>query len=108
MNYTATGANALENWYLMNRAASKKLSVNIDIRLWTFHKMFMNHIKNMVWITFLVFTELCTGYNIAKGFEKFRIETIWIDYHALKITTQPTDSKKNSNPWPLHLAFQLK
>ena len=45
--------------------------------------MFMDHIKNMIWITSLVFTESGTDYNIAKDFRKVRIETIETDYQAL-------------------------
>ena len=68
--------------------------------------MFMNHIKNMGWITSLVFTESGTDYNIAKYFGQFRIEAIETDYQALEIATQPTDNtKKTKIVRPLHLAF---
>ena len=40
----------------------------------------MNHIKNIVWITSLFFTESVTDYNLAKDFEPVRIETIETDY----------------------------
>ena len=53
--------------------------------------MFMNHIKNMGWITSIIFTESGTDYNIAKYFGQVKIETIEIDYQALEIATQPTD-----------------
>ena len=42
--------------------------------------MYMNHIKNMGWITFLVFTELSTDYNMVKYDGQFKIETIELDY----------------------------
>ena len=54
----------------------------------------MNHIKNMGWITSLVFTESGTDYNIAKYFGQVKIETIETDYQALEIATQPTDNIK--------------
>ena len=75
INYSATGANALKNWYLMTRKDPTKLSVEKDFRFWTFHEMFMNHIKNMSWITYLVFTKSGIDYNIVKYFGQFRIET---------------------------------
>ena len=59
--------------------------------------MIMNHIQNMGWIIFLVFTESGTDYNIAKDFGQVIIETIEIDYQSLKIFTLPTDNIKNSN-----------
>ena len=52
--------------------------------------MFMNQIENMGWITYLVFTESGTYYNIAKDFGQVKIETIEIDYQALEIANQPT------------------
>ena len=58
------------------------------------HKMFMNRIRNICWITSLVFTESGTDYNIAKDFGKVRIDTIEKDYQALEIATQPTDNIK--------------
>ena len=45
--------------------------------------MFMNHIKNMGWITYLVFTKSGTDYNIAEDFGQVIIETIEVDYQAL-------------------------
>ena len=78
----------------MNRAAPTKLSVVKDFRFWTFHEMFMNRIKNMGWITSLVFIKSGTNYNIAKDFLQVIIETIEIDYQALEIATQPTDNIK--------------
>ena len=60
----------------MTRSAPTKLSVDKDFRFWPFHEMFMNHIKNMGWITYLVFTKSDTDYNIAKDFGQVRIETI--------------------------------
>ena len=56
--------------------------------------MFMNHIKNMGWITSIVFAESGTYYNIAKDFGQLKIETIETDYQALEIVTQPTDNIK--------------
>ena len=94
INYTATRANALKNWHLMTRAASKKPSIKKDFRFWPFHEMFMNHIENMGWITSLIITESGTDYNIAKDFEQVKIEKIETDYQALKIATQPTDNIK--------------
>ena len=70
MNYSAIGANALPNWYLVTRAASTKLSVKKDFRFWPFHEMFMNKIENMGWLTSLVFSESGTYYNIAKDLDK--------------------------------------
>ena len=94
INYTATGANTLKNWDLMTRASHTKLSVEKDFRFWPFHEMFTNHIKNMGWITSLIFTESGTDYNIAKDFGQVRIDTIEKDYQALEIATQPTDNIK--------------
>ena len=54
----------------------------------------MNHIKDMGWITSLVFTESGEDYNIAKYFGQIKIETIEIDYQTLEIATQPTDMIK--------------
>ena len=88
INSDATVENALKNWDLMKRASPKKLSSENDFRIWTFHDMFMNHIKNMGWITSLVFTKLGRYYNIAKYFGQVRIETIDIDYQAMEISTQ--------------------
>ena len=70
--------------------------------------MFMNHIKNMVWITFLVFTESVTNYSIAKDFQQVRIETIYTDYQALEIATQPTDNIKTSNSAASTLGFSTQ
>ena len=56
--------------------------------------MFMNHIKNMGWITSLVFTESVIDYNIENDYRQVRIETIETDYQALDIATQPTDNIK--------------
>ena len=56
--------------------------------------MFMNHIKDMGWITSLVFIESGTGYNIAKDFGQVIIETIETYYQALEISIQPTDNIK--------------
>ena len=70
--------------------------------------MFMNHIKNMGWITCLVFTKSGTGYNIAKYFGQVIIETIEIDYQDLEIATQPTDNIKNSNSLTSTLGFSTQ
>ena len=78
----------------MTRAAPTKLSSEKDFRFWPYHEMFMNHIKNMGWITSLVITKSVTYYNIANYFGKFRIETIETDYRDLGISTQPTDNIK--------------
>ena len=43
----------------------------------------MNHIKNMGWITSLVFTESITDYKIAKEFGQVIKETIEMDYQTL-------------------------
>ena len=94
INYAATGANALKNWDLMTRATPTKLSVEKDFRFWPFHEIFMNHIKNMGWITSLIFTESGTDYNITKDFGQFKIEALETDYQALEIATQPTDDIK--------------
>ena len=87
INYAATGANAIKNWDLMNRAAPTKLYVEKDFRFWLFHEMFMNHIKNMGWITSLIFTESGKDHNIAKYFGQVKIETIETDYQVLEIST---------------------
>ena len=79
INYAATRANALKNWYLMTTVAPTKISVEKYFRFWTYHEMFMNHIKNMGWIISLVFTESDTYYNIAKDFGQVKIETIKMD-----------------------------
>ena len=76
----------------MTRAAPTKLSVEKDFRFWPFHEMFMNHIKNMGWITSLIFTESGTDYNNAKYFGQVKIETMETDYQAQEIATQPTDN----------------
>ena len=68
INYAATGANTLKNWDLMTRVAPMKLSIKKDFRFWLFHELFMNRIKNMGWITSLVFIESGTYYNIANYF----------------------------------------
>ena len=94
INYATTGANTLKNWDIMTRAASTKISFEKDFRFWPFHDMFMNHIKNMGWITSIVFTKSGTDYNIAKYFLQVRIETIETYYQALEISTLPTDNIK--------------
>ena len=43
----------------------------------------MNQIKNIGWITSLVFTESGTDYNIAKDFGRVKIDTIETDYQDL-------------------------
>ena len=83
INYTVTVSNALKNWVLMTRVAPIKLSVQKDFRFWSFHEMFVNHIKNMGWIIYLDFTESVTDYNIAKEFVQVKIETIDTDHQAL-------------------------
>ena len=59
-----------------DQSGPTKKSVGKDFRFWLFHEMFMNHIKNMGWITSLVFTGSGIDYNIEKDFGKFRIDTI--------------------------------
>ena len=108
INYIATGANALKNWDIMTRAATTKISVEKDFRFWSFHEMFMNHIKNLGWITYLVFAEAGTDYNIAKDFGQVRIETIDAHYQSMEVATQTTDNTQNKITRPLHLAFQIK
>ena len=76
INYSATRANSLKNWDILTREAPTKLSVEKDFRFWPFYEMFMNHIKNMGWITSIVFTESGTDYSIAKDYGKVRIEAI--------------------------------
>ena len=60
----------------MTRATPTKLSVGEDFRIWPFYEMFMNHIKNMVFLTSIVFTESGIDYNIAKDFGQFKLDTI--------------------------------
>ena len=71
INYTATGASALKNGDLMTKVAPTKLSVDKYFRFWPFHKMFMNNIENMGWLTSIVFTESGTDYNTANNFGQF-------------------------------------
>ena len=78
----------------MTRAAPTKLSIKKDFRFWTFHEMFMNHIKDIDWIKSPVFTKSATDYNIAKDFGQVRLDTIQTDYQALEISTLPTDNIK--------------
>ena len=78
----------------MTREAPMKLSFEKYFLFCPFHDMFMNHIEDMGWITYLVFTESGIHYNIAKGFGQVRIETIETDYQDLEIATQPTDNTK--------------
>ena len=66
-----------------DQSGSHKKSVEKDSRFWPFHEMFMNHIENMGWITYLVFTESGTYYNIAKGFGPIILEIIEKEYQAL-------------------------
>ena len=54
--------------------------------------MLMNHIENMGWITYLIYTESSTDYNIAKDFGQVRLETIETYYRDLEISTLPTDN----------------
>ena len=105
INYAATGANALKTWDLMTTEAPTKISAEKDLRFWPFHEMFMNHIKNMGWITSLVFAESGTDYNIAKDFGQVKIET---DYQALEISTLPTDNNKKSNSASSTLGFSTQ
>ena len=95
INYAVARANTLKIWDLITRAAPTKLSVKKDLRFYPFHEMFMNHIKNMGWLTSLVFTESGTDYNIAKGFGEFKIETIKMEYQALELSTSPNYNIKN-------------
>ena len=81
----------------MSRGASTELSVEKDFQFWPFQEMFMNHMKNMGWITSLVFTESGTDYNIAKYFGQVRLQTIEKDYQALKISISPLITLKNLN-----------
>ena len=78
----------------MTRAPPTKLSVEKDYQFCPFHEMFMNHIKDMGWITSIIFTEPGTDYNIANDFRQVRTDTIERDYQALEIFTQPTDKIK--------------
>ena len=80
INYTTTRVNALINWDIMTRAAPTKKSAEKDFRFLPYHEMFMNNIKNMGWITSLVFTESGTDYNIANYFRQIIIDTIETDY----------------------------
>ena len=60
----------------MTREAPTKLSVKNSFRFWPFHEILMNHIKNMGWLKYLVFTKSGTYYNIAKYFGEVKLETI--------------------------------
>ena len=45
--------------------------------------MFMNNVKNMGWLTSLVFTESGIDYNIAKDFGQVKLDTIKKEYQAM-------------------------
>ena len=92
----------------MTRAAPAKLSVEKDFRFCPFYDMFMNHIKNMGWITYLVFTKSGTDCDIAKDCRKVRIETTETDCQDLEVDTQPTDNIKNSNSAASTLGFSTQ
>ena len=92
ISYATTGANALKNWYLMTRSDRTKLYIEIKFRFWPFHEMFMNHIKNMGWLTYLVFAESGTNYNIAKYFGQVKLEMIKTEYQALELLVSPNDN----------------
>ena len=76
VNYPTTGANALKNLGLMTISAPTKLSIKKDYRFRPFHDIFINYIKNMGWLIYLVFTESGTDYNISNDFCQVKLETI--------------------------------
>ena len=45
--------------------------------------MFMNHIKNMGWLTSLVFTESVTDYNTTEDFGQVKLEKTEIECRVL-------------------------
>ena len=92
----------------MTRLASKKIFVEKYFRFWPFHEIFINHIKNIGWLTPLVFTESGTYYNTAKDFGQVKLETIDKEYQDLELFTLPTDKIKTQTKCPLNLAFKLK
>ena len=86
-----------KNWNLITIAAPTKLFVKKDFRSWTFHEMFMNHIKNMGWLTSLVCTKSGTAYKTAKYFGQVKLETIKTSYQALELSTSPNYNMKKIN-----------
>ena len=79
---------------LLKRSTPMKLSVEKYFRFWTFHEIFMNHIKNMGWLTSLIFTKSGTYYNITKDFGQVKLETIETEFQVLELSTSPNDSIK--------------
>ena len=79
----------------MTRSAPTKLSIEKDFRFWPFHEIFMNHIKDMSWLTSLVLTESGTDYNTAKYFGQVKLETIEAGYQALELSTSHNNNIKN-------------
>ena len=94
INYIATRSKALKIFGCNEQSGFHKNIWQERFCFWPFHKIFMNHIENMGWITYLVFTKSGTDYNIAEDYEKVRMKKIEKDYHALEIATQPTDNIK--------------
>ena len=94
IKYAATRANALKKLDIKTRATPTEVSVEKYFRSWPFHEIFINHIEDMGWMTYLVFTKSSTDYNIAKDFGLVKIEKVETDYQALEIATQPTDNIK--------------
>ena len=73
----------------MTRASPTKPSVKKDFRLWPFHEMLMNHIKNMGLIPSR-FHQIRHILQHCKGFGQLKKETIATNYQVLEIFTQPT------------------
>ena len=96
-----TGANGMNTgMQLTSQNISKCNTIPQQIRLTAPNCQIKNqycelrHIKNMGWITSLVFTESSTYYRIAKYFGPVIIYTIETYYKALEISTQPTNNIK--------------
>ena len=81
-----------KNWDLLTRAAPTKISVKKYFRFWPFHEMFMNHIKDMRWLTSIFFTEPGIDYNTANDFVQDKQETIDTEYQVLELAISLNDS----------------
>ena len=74
--------------------------------------MFMNYIKNMGWMTSLVFTESGTEYKIPKNFDQIKLETVKTNYKALELAIIPNDNIKKLKygglyTWPFNTSNKL-
>ena len=97
INYAVTGANTFKNWDFITGTAPTELSVEKYYRFWLFNKIFMNHIKNMGWLTYLIFTKSGTGNNTRKDFSQVKLEKIETEYQALELSLSPIVSTTKLN-----------